>query len=60
MEGNTVTYAALQIAYALGCSTVYLLGVDHSFVQSGRENSAARLVGADPNHFDPACAWGRR
>ena len=29
------------------------VGVDHHFVQSGAENSAQVLQGADPNHFAP-------
>jgi hypothetical protein len=52
VEGNTVTYASLQILYHLGCARVYLVGVDHHFVQSGAENSAQHMEGADPNHFD--------
>ena len=52
VEGNTVTYAALQLLYYLGCQRVFLVGVDHSFVQSGEENSAQVLVGDDPNHFE--------
>jgi hypothetical protein len=52
VEGNTVTYASLQILYHLGCARVYLVGVDHHFVQSGAENSAQLMSGADPNHFD--------
>ena len=53
VEGNTVTYASLQVLYHLGCGRVYLVGVDHHFVQSGAENSAQLLQGADPNHFAP-------
>ena len=52
VEGNTVTYASLQILYYLGCARVYLVGVDHSFQQAGAENSAQLMQGADPNHFD--------
>ena len=46
-----MTYASLQLLYYLGCQRVFLVGVDHSFVQSGEENSAQVLVGDDPNHF---------
>jgi hypothetical protein len=53
VEGNTVTYASLQILYHLGCARVYLVGVDHHFIQSGTENSAQVLQGDDPNHFTP-------
>jgi Protein of unknown function DUF115 len=29
--GSTVTYIGLQLAYHLGCSKVYLIGVDHNY-----------------------------
>jgi hypothetical protein len=58
VEGNTVTYAALQILYFMGCQRVYLIGVDHSFIQDGAANSAQQLDGADPNHFDGAYFGG--
>lgn len=29
--GSTVTYLALQLAFHLGCSPVYLIGVDHDY-----------------------------
>jgi len=53
-EGNTVTYAGLQLLYELGCLRVYLVGVDHHFEQSGASNSAQTMQGADPNHFMPS------
>jgi hypothetical protein len=58
VEGNTVTYAALQVLYFMGCQRVYLIGVDHSFIQDGAANSAQQLDGADPNHFDGAYFGG--
>jgi hypothetical protein len=45
VEGNTVTYASLQILYYLGCSRVYIVGVDHHFEQAGAENSAQLMAG---------------
>jgi len=50
-EGHTVTYAALQLLYFMGCQRVYLVGVDHSFQQTGSANSAGVIEGDDPNHF---------
>lgn len=57
-RGNTVTYVALQIAYWMGFTTVYCIGLDHSFSYSNtvRDKSHRRAVitkGNDPNHFDP-------
>lgn len=53
-EGATVTYASLQLLYYMGCKLVYLIGVDHSFSQAGKENSVQLLAGPDMNHFDPS------
>lgn len=52
-EGWTVTYAALQIAYFLGFTTVVIIGMDHRFTYSGAPNEARVLDGPDPNHFSP-------
>lgn len=57
VEGNTVTYASLQILYYLGCSRVYIVGVDHHFEQAGAENSAQLMAGVRACVMDsrPAC-----
>lgn len=51
--GATVTYAAIQIAYHMGFTTVYLVGVDHSFASKGKPNETIVSQGDDANHFDP-------
>jgi hypothetical protein len=65
-EGATVTYFSMQLAFYLGFTEVILIGVDHSFVETG-EVAAERLpkakddlspdmvvsAGDDPNHFTP-------
>ena len=51
-EGYTVTHYSLQVLYYLGCQTVYIVGMDHSFAQTGRPNEQQLMQGADPNHFD--------
>jgi hypothetical protein len=52
-EGNTVTFVSLQIAYYLGFQRVFLIGVDHSFKQSGASHEVQTYVGNDENHFHP-------
>ena len=52
-EGNTVTFVALQIAFFMGFSRVFLVGVDHSFACAGSANEKQRFDGPDGNHFDP-------
>jgi hypothetical protein len=52
-QGSTVTYAAMQIAFYLGFSRVFLIGVDHNFVQKGNPHKVEILKGDDNNHFDP-------
>jgi hypothetical protein len=52
-EGCTVTFVALQLAYFMGFSRVYLIGIDHNFHSSGKPNEKQRLEGPDINHFHP-------
>lgn len=52
-EGNTVTFVSLQIAYYMGFSRVFLIGVDHSFKQSGQSHETQVYKGDDENHFHP-------
>jgi len=52
-QGSTVTYAALQVAFYLGFSRVFLIGVDHSFAQKGTPHKVETLKGDDISHFDP-------
>ena len=52
-EGNTVTFVSLQIAYYMGFSRVFLIGVDHSFKQSGQSHETQVYNGDDENHFHP-------
>lgn len=52
-EGYTVTYVAMQIAYYMGFKRVFLIGVDHSFKQTGQANEKQLYKGDDQNHFHP-------
>jgi hypothetical protein len=52
-EGATVTYVCLQLAFCMGFSEVYLIGVDHSFDTKGKANQTITSNGDDPNHFSP-------
>lgn len=51
-EGATVTYVTMQLAFHMGFSQVYLIGVDHSYQAQGRPNTTVTSQGDDPNHFD--------
>ena len=59
-EGNTVTYVALQIAYYMGFRRVFLVGVDHSFKQSGKSHETQVYEGEDVNHFHPDYFKGQK
>ena len=52
-EGNTVTFVSMQIAYYMGFRRVFLIGVDHSFKQSGSSHEVQTYEGDDENHFHP-------
>jgi hypothetical protein len=53
-SGGTVTYVAMQVAFAMGFSEVILIGVDHSFADRGTPNEVqVRRAAKDLNHFHP-------
>ena len=52
-EGWTVTYVCMQLAYYLGFSEIYLIGVDHNYTAEGKPNQEVVANGEDPNHFSP-------
>ena len=35
----------------MGFKRVFLLGVDHNYIQNGKPNSIQQVNGIDPNHF---------
>lgn len=49
--GNTVTFAALQIAYHMGFSKAVLIGVDHRFRRPEPAHSEIVQIGPDADHF---------
>lgn len=55
--GGTVTYLNLQLAYFLGCTEIYLVGVDHSYRAKNPEDEQEGFTitarTPDPNHFHP-------
>jgi len=55
--GGTVTFLNLQLAYYLGCSKIYLIGVDHSYRAKNemdeQEGFTITARTPDPNHFHP-------
>lgn len=56
-QGHTVTYVAMQLAYYMGMSPVYCIGMDHEFkydnTKKNTEGPGLINVGDDLNHFDP-------
>ncbi len=60
IEGGTVTYVAMQIAFYMGFKNVFLIGVDHNFAQTGSANEEQVMTGQDVNHFDPNYFSGQK
>lgn len=54
-QGHSVTNVALQIAYYMGLSPVYIIGMDHFIDYSDTQKIDGKFknIGTDPNHFDP-------
>lgn len=50
-EGYSVTFVLLQLAFFYGFREVFLLGVDHRYVQPCKPNEEITWTGRDPNHF---------
>jgi len=50
-NGNTVTYAALQIAFFMGFDEVYIIGKDHSYNTNARAGVGIKSDGNEDNHF---------
>lgn len=50
-NGKTVTYTAIQLAYCMGFSEVYIVGKDHSFNTKGKAGVGIEVKGSDENHF---------
>jgi len=59
-EGMTVTYVAMQIAYFMGFRRVFIIGVDHSFKQTGNSHETQVYEGEDENHFHPDYFKGQK
>jgi hypothetical protein len=52
--GGTVTFTVMQLAVFMGFKEIYLLGLDHSFVEKGIPNSTeVRKDHYDESHFSP-------
>ncbi len=52
-SGGTVTYVALQVAFAMGFQEVVLVGLDHHYPEGGIPNVPTVRQQDDVNHFDP-------
>ena len=56
--GGSVTYIALQLAYHMGFSEVYMIGFDHNYIipkDAEITNNDVSILSTpdDPNHFHP-------
>lgn len=52
-NGKTVTYFAIQFAFFMGFTEVYLIGKDHSYNTTLKPTNAVISDGHDLNHFSP-------
>ncbi len=52
-EGNTVTYAVLQLAFFMGVQQAILIGADHHYQSAGNPNQPVVAQSSDVNHFAP-------
>ena len=50
-SGKSVTYIAIQLAYFMGFSEVYLIGKDHSYNTTVAAGTGIKSDGKEDNHF---------
>lgn len=50
-NGKTVAYNAIQLAFCMGFSEVYIIGKDHSFNTSEKAGKSIEVKDQDENHF---------
>lgn len=51
--GSTITYSMLQMAVHMGFTEIYILGLDHSYVEPKTREGAALVSEGEVNHFHP-------
>ena len=55
-EGWTVTYWSLQVLYYIGCQQVVIVGMDHSFQQSGKLGGPKHTQTHSHSHSHCVCS----
>jgi len=60
--GRSVTYLAMQLAYYMGFTEVYLIGKDHSYNTTENTGKSIKSDGKEDNHFikgyyEPGMQW---
>ena len=51
--GSTITYSMLQMAVHMGFKKIYILGLDHSYVEPATKQDGALISEGERNHFHP-------
>jgi hypothetical protein len=49
--GRSVTYMAMQLAYYMGFSELYIIGKDHSYNTTEKSGTGIKSTGDEDNHF---------
>lgn len=51
--GSTITYSMLQMAVHMGFREIFILGLDHSYVEPKTKDGGALVSEGEVNHFHP-------
>ncbi len=51
--GSTITYSMLQMAVHMGFKEIFILGLDHSYVEPKTKEGGALVSEGEVNHFHP-------
>lgn len=51
--GSTIVYSQIQMAVFMGCTEIYLIGLDHAYQVSGEKQVNTYVGKGERNHFHP-------
>lgn len=51
--GSTITYSMIQMAVFMGFREIYILGLDHSYIEPDTKENGALVHSGEVNHFHP-------
>ncbi|MDL2316429.1 glycosyltransferase [Desulfovibrio sp. OttesenSCG-928-A18] len=51
--GSTITYTLIQLAVHMGIKNIYILGLDHKYIEPAKKTGNTLICTGERNHFHP-------